>query len=456
MRYNRKRIPEVLRDKVIGFISTYPGCGKTYIKDLWAKRLREFGYSVKNLGTTQKASTDRTVAAESGNGFECNFTITKKHPQTYSFYFIDEAFMFTQEKIDKLKECYPNCCFFLIGDPLQFDILEKGSFISKLDYCFNLDEPFRQDINSDLFKAIKTVKEGGIPKDFIKTHINGDYDVSKDLIVCYTKDNRDFINEFIQEKKKSRLGYVYRSMNYHVYPSGQTIYLNRPSWKNGELWECVEEFGVGIDIKKLSSEDKIYVKNDELKLWFSCKPCINNHKIQGDTIRERNLIIVIDDYLLSNRNLLLRHLYVALSRAVEGKQIKFLPEDATKLLKLMEPSKPVPMKHNLKIDQNTNSKKLAKEHDLIAFFVGLFNKNIFNEEVVGSPKDDWIESLNLEKVYSSKELLEKYNFCKNTTISQKKLLYLIRDYIKPLGYEVCVSRKGKKMINFWEFKKVSC
>ena len=57
--------------------------------------------------------------------------------------------------------------------------------------------------------------------------------------------------------------------------------------------------------------------------------CVNNHKVQGDTIMYKNIVIKIDEFLLSKDRIdvLLRHLYVAISRVRNSNQIKFFKED---------------------------------------------------------------------------------------------------------------------------------
>ena len=78
-------------------------------------------------------------------------------------------------------------------------------------------------------------------------------------------------------------------------------------------------------MRKLSDDAEIKVDWEDLTTYFSISHAINNHKIQGDTIKNKDLYIIIDDCLTNPKNIqtLLRHLYVAISRAQNSKQIHF-------------------------------------------------------------------------------------------------------------------------------------
>ena len=159
-------IPEFLQGKTIAITGTFPGVGKSYVKNNWVNKLRNAGYKVWNCGTTQKASVDCTVARKS---LETGTWKTKSIHKSNGFYVIDEAWMFTQEKIDELKISYPNYCFILVGDPLQFDPIESGSIIHKIDFEISLTKQMRMKDES-LFNAIKMIKDGIVPIDFIIDH----------------------------------------------------------------------------------------------------------------------------------------------------------------------------------------------------------------------------------------------------------------------------------------------
>ena len=100
MNKSYKSIPKTLVNKVIAFIGTFPGVGKSYTKNELLNQLINEGYRVYNTGTTQKASIGGiTVAAQSLDRHN-NWTIKSKHTRTNGFYLIDEAFMMDQAKLD--------------------------------------------------------------------------------------------------------------------------------------------------------------------------------------------------------------------------------------------------------------------------------------------------------------------------------------------------------------------
>ena len=115
-----KRIPKELESRVYIISGTYPGVGKSYIKNDWCTKLRAEGYRVFNCGTTQKASEESTVASNSRLKASNNWQPQEVHKRTNGFYFIDEAFMWTQERTNELLRAYPHCCFFLFVSLITF------------------------------------------------------------------------------------------------------------------------------------------------------------------------------------------------------------------------------------------------------------------------------------------------------------------------------------------------
>ncbi len=109
------KLPDELVGKTIGIIGTYPGVGKSHIKNDWAAKLKLQGFKVKNLGTTQKASIDRTVSAlyeykfkkDENRERESDERILKEHENTHAFIFVDEAWFYNQKQINEVKEKYP-------------------------------------------------------------------------------------------------------------------------------------------------------------------------------------------------------------------------------------------------------------------------------------------------------------------------------------------------------------
>ena len=322
-----KKIPKELESRVYIISGTYPGVGKSYIKNKWCDLLRNEGYRVYNCGTTQKASEEKTVAANSRLSADNNWQPTEIHKRTNGFYFIDEAFLWTQERTNELLTAYPHCCFFLFGDPLQFDPVEKGQPIFMYDYAFSLTKQFRAK-DDILMNAIKSLKEGKLPIDFLYEHavdhINGD-----ELRVCYKNITKDQYNKVTNEK---HVGYIYRSMQR---TNGSTMYskvyhYRDLQWKNGQLWKIIRINDIGdYDLVSLDGRHYITVSDEILDTYFQLHMAINNHKIQGDTISECNLWVDCENL---KDDLLFKHLYVAISRANRHTQIKFLKSQINKLV----------------------------------------------------------------------------------------------------------------------------
>ena len=319
-------IPEFLQGKTIAITGTFPGVGKSYVKNNWVNKLRNAGYKVWNCGTTQKASVDCTVAKKSLTTKE--WTVKSNHNKTNAFYFIDEAWMYTQEKLDELKAAYPKCCFVIIGDPLQFEPVEDGTIINKIDFCINLTKQMRAK-DDDLFEAIKMLKAGIIPIDFMREHATELTPelLRKSITITYTNSHREGLNKTLSGYSKN---VVVRSVTSHRYTDAdgnkRVETNNETEWKNGELWEITElEPLYWANLRKLSDDAEIKVDWEDLTTYFSISHAINNHKIQGDTIKNKDLYIIIDDCLTNPKNIqtLLRHLYVAISRAQNSKQIHF-------------------------------------------------------------------------------------------------------------------------------------
>ena len=322
-----KKIPKELESRVYIISGTYPGVGKSYIKNKWCDSLRNEGYRVYNCGTTQKASEESTVASNSRLKSTNNWQPQEIHKRTNGFYFIDEAFMWTQERTNELLRAYPHCCFFLFGDPLQFDPVENGQPIFIYDYAFSLTKQFRAK-DDILMNAIKSLKEGKLPIDFLYEHavdhINGD-----ELRVCYRNTTKDKYNSVTNEK---HVGYIYRSSQH---TNGATIYSNvyhfrDLQWKNGQLWKIIRINDIGdYDLVSLDGKHYITVSDEILDTYFQLHMAINNHKIQGDTISECNLWV---DFENLDSDLLFKHLYVAISRANRHTQIKFLKSQINNII----------------------------------------------------------------------------------------------------------------------------
>ena len=155
--YNK--IPEFLKSKVIIVTGSMPGVGKSYTKNYWYNLLTSNGYKVFNDGTTQKAASEMTVHERNRLKKDADLNSAKLHPLVNGFYFIDEAWMWGQQDIDKIISKYPNMCFVLFGDPLQLSLAEMNGYdvIHKFDFGFNLTRNYRSK-DEELYNALNEIK----------------------------------------------------------------------------------------------------------------------------------------------------------------------------------------------------------------------------------------------------------------------------------------------------------
>lgn len=327
--YNK--IPEFLKSKVIVVTGSMPGVGKSYTKNYWYNLLSSAGYRVFNDGTTQKASTEKTVHERNRLKKDDDLESAKFHKLTNGFYFIDEAWMWGQQDIDKVISKYPNMCFVLFGDPLQLSLAEltKQETIHKFDFGYNLIRNYRSK-DDELYNVLNQIKSGKIPYQFIHDHsISPERAPENSLQICLRNSTRDSGNK----TSKIEANQIYRSYKYSIDEDGLFIHENKPKfWKNGELWRIVRIDEIGqIYITPLDGhcENKV-IDEETLSKYFEYSPFINVHKAQGDTIKaDTNIIIDIDDFIYKD---LPRQMYVALSRAESSNQIYFLSDSASKFV----------------------------------------------------------------------------------------------------------------------------
>ena len=176
--------------------------------------------------------------------------------------------------------------------------------------------------------AIKSLKEGRLPIDFLYEHavdhISGD-----ELRVCYKNITKDRYNSVTNEK---HVGYIYRSTQQVRYSSKycEVYHYRDLQWKNGQLWKIIRINDIGdYDLVSLDGKHYITVSDEILDTYFQLHMAINNHKIQGDTISECNLWIDCENL---KGDLLFKHLYVAISRANRHTQIKFLKSQVNNIV----------------------------------------------------------------------------------------------------------------------------
>ena len=335
MNRSYKSIPKTLVNKVIAFIGTFPGVGKSYTKNELLNQLINEGYRVYNTGTTQKASIGGTTVAAQSLDRRNNWTIKSKHTRTNGFYLIDEAFMMDQAKLDELRDAYPNCCFILFGDPMQFEPASGNAPITKLDLIINLNKMMRCK-DSDLIDALKMIKNGDLPVEFMMKHCDNNIDDSM-LVIGYTKAmSIDYSNQFKDIPGVT----LYRSMKREEYTDeyGDKQYSVLNDVYNGDLWRLLSiEKRADLNyytLERISGYSKVITINeDKFRIHFEKKNCINNHKIQGDTIRKGTDVIVwIDEMIVNFPQSVLRHLYVAFSRVEYSSQIHMTSEQVSDLI----------------------------------------------------------------------------------------------------------------------------
>lgn len=329
-----KQIPQELRNKVILITGTYPGVGKSYVKNDWAIKLRRGGYNVFNDGTTQKAASEHTIHSRLRISKKQTINDTSIHPLTDGFFFIDEAWMWSQEDIDTLISKYPRMCFVLFGDPLQLSVtdLSKSTVLSKFNFGWNLTVNHRA-TDEELYDTIVGLKQGKLSLDFIAKHAVDINKLPSDIAlqICLRNETRDRGN-FTSVIKA---GNIYRSSTSEYDKTTGFVYSRTNKqiwWKNGELYRIsrIDEIGQ-IYLQRLDGTIiPSPIDSETLNKYFEYSPYINVHKAQGDTIDASIPIIIdIDDFTYPD---LIRQLYVAISRAKSSSQIYFPKDSALKFI----------------------------------------------------------------------------------------------------------------------------
>lgn len=385
------KIPLTFRNKVIAFTGTYPGVGKSYIKNILVSQLKDNGYRVFDSGTTHKATNTVTVASISYKYIKQTKTFIQNgpHPQTDGFYIIDEAFMMSETQLQELKVQYPRMCFILFGDPMQFLPASGEPPLSSIDLLIELDKIMRAK-DEYLINAITSLKEGIIPVDFMRERCIDMPHKNDALVITYCKDSSQSYNNMLND----RINNIYVSSRYAFRDFEETLMVSNSTLKNGDLWRLID-----IDykykkytLKLISKDDVIKTFNDEdFHLFFSNKQAVNNHKIQGDTIKSgTNIFVSLNDRSIwQHRQTLLRHLYVAISRAEYSSQIFFRKEEVEALIaelklttpqlasKCADPASQEPMFDFLKDKDRvvTNSSELASFNDIFREFISVQMKN---------------------------------------------------------------------------------
>lgn len=390
VKMKRKNIPLTFRNKVIAFTGTYPGVGKSYIKNILVSQLKDSHYRVFDSGTTHKATNTVTVASISYKYDKQTkqFIQNGPHPQTDGFYIIDEAFMMSETQLQELKAQYPRMCFILFGDPMQFLPASGEPPLSSIDLLIELDKIMRAK-DENLINAITSLKDGVIPVDFMQERCIDMPHKNDALVITYCKDSSFELNKLYND----RVNNIYVSSRYAFRDAEETVMVSNSGLKNGDLWRLID-----IDykykkytLKLISKDDVIKTFNDEdFHLFFSNKQAVNNHKIQGDTIKSgTNIFVSLNDRSIwHHRQTLLRHLYVAISRAEYSSQLYFRKEEVDDLInelklttpqlasKCADPASQEPMFDFLKDRERvvTNSSELSSFSNIFGEFISVHLK----------------------------------------------------------------------------------
>lgn len=372
MNKSYKSIPKTLEGKTIAFTGIYPGVGKTYTYIEFAKQLNAKGYKVIQSGTTQKSASiigsNLTVAKKSLNAKD-NWNVKSNHLKTNAFYMIDEAFMMDQPTLDNLKKAYPHCCFILFGDPMQFEPASGNNPITKIDLLLSLDKMMRTK-DQDIIDALKMVKAGKLPLDFIYKHTNNNINDSM-LMLCYKKTTSAKCSDLWKDIPGVTLYRAKRRETYNIDDDEKQYFSVLDEVCNGDIYRLTEiennydkeqEQYNQYTLEKISGDRKVItIDYDTFKLHFEKKNALNCHKIQGDTIRKEgsDICIWFDKDISKHNQTFLRFLYVAISRAEYSSQIHFFTEQVKEIVQDFKENEPLldylDIAHNQKIIHTSSS-----------------------------------------------------------------------------------------------------
>lgn len=365
-------IPKILEGKTIAFTGIYPGVGKTYTYIEFAKQLKAKGYKVIESGTTQKSASiigsNLTVAKKSLNA-KNNWNVKSKHLKTNAFYMIDEAFMMDQSTLNNLKAAYPHCCFILFGDPMQFEPASGNSPITKINLLFSLDKMMRTK-DQDIIDALKMIKDGKLPLDFIYKHTNNDISDSM-LMLCYKKTTSAECSDLWNDIPGVTLYRAKRRETYNLENDENKYFSVLDEVCNGDIYRLTEienNYDKTIEsynlytLEKISGDRKVItIDYDTFKLHFEKKNALNCHKIQGDTIRKEgsDICVWFDKEIAKHNQTFLRFLYVAISRAEYSSQIHFFTEQIKEIVQDFKENEPLKdylnIAHNQKVVHTSSS-----------------------------------------------------------------------------------------------------
>ena len=226
-----------------------------------------------------------------------------------SIIFCDELTMWDAEQVKKLISLYPNKIIILCGD-IDF----KGVY-------FQLDSGFNTVLNlddiSDNFQIVKYIKNYRFDEDLNLILDNMRNITNKKELIKYTRQNFKFMklddinfnNKFIgltdtHEDGNKKTDYI--EINFKDVE--KNYFIAKTNYNKSEF-------------KGARVEDITKTNNYELKYFHTC------HSFQGQTIKDKDLIISISDFEKYEFQHLKRMIYTATSRAKTRHQIIFINND---------------------------------------------------------------------------------------------------------------------------------
>lgn len=255
--------------------------------------------------------------------------------------FIDESGMISHKEIEDLIEHFTIGNLILCGDSLQFEPIpnivsfeKKGERIEwkdkgekyhgQIDHQILLNRNYRSK-DEKLSKAVENIKKGNL-MEALDSLCSERWDEERkpdDWNIVYTNKRCDAINK------------LYGNPQRFIVTAGDNVY----NFAKSEIIEFPKDEERMKDLERMLTYENM---KDEKKPTYDewkerhLKPAyaLTSHKLQGSTIEEGNVIIVLSDLLdldleeyMTNKEkfkVFQTFLYVAVSRAVSSKQIKIL------------------------------------------------------------------------------------------------------------------------------------
>lgn len=412
MKKSFNKIPLQLQNAVIGFGGSFPGVGKSYTRKHWAKKLRALGYQVIETGSTNKASEGNKTIYSVADWTDMKATRAKKgfvrkqegkiYSQKSAVIMVDEAWMLSQEDIEKLRKQFPKCCIMIFGDPNQFPPIEDKSLIKVVDEM----SPYQEAI-MEIRKAVAK----GIERKSIY-----DVDLMFNLTVQHridTPDLRRFLANVKQGWADQEDAIVF--MEKHQ-PKEDFDFAICRTWQCKNGVDSYKGKGNGVfvgqnnigavknalyDMKGHSYESDSQITDMSLftdERNYKLQGAVTCHSIQGTTLNKGTKVLIdfddamclIDENNTNDRLLedFARFVYVACSRVQDEDDLYVKCDNVKKFLKIM--GYHVGLSCDMK-GYETDSEKLCCCDNPIEFL--LSKEEIQNRVVKERPKANPYESL---------------------------------------------------------------